>query len=1107
MRHRAGTRHDVVRGHRRLRRSSMAVAAVLAAGAIVGVPAVGGSAPVAHAAGAVYIDEPLQSGTLDGWSLQGAGNVSNPDGSQGASWLPHLTTVAENNAIAHSFNTNLCGVGTTPDQWPTCTATYDAARDSKWLTLTTDDTNNGGGQAGTALHNTAFDSGLGVVLEYDQRVYRTNNGRSGGTPANQGGGDGIAVYLADAAPPDYGNASVDTTAGEAGGYGAGLGYSAVSNAGDAWCPAQQGVSGGYIGVGFDVYGNYQKAEREQGFGQYHRATRPFSVAQGNPDAFTGVDASVKSARIPQSIGLRGSGIRYTTAPGCNAAVDSGMNSAYGLLPTNTPLVTNAGMHTIFQVKWAAGDTAAQYTGEYQPGGAGAWTSVPAQEVPASLLPAGFADARGYVMFTVPDTVASFSFRYTKAGNATTGTFPGVTRDVSLGNAPAFTALNRAIGGYRWLAGTKNLSTYANPATTGQVAANDAALRGAVIDNAATDATDYRRIRVTMTPGANGSREVKVFWTDKLDVSGDRCYSTAGTEITGVSTVGGDGCAAAGGTWRYGQPYVFHEQFSYNLAASPYQADLPARFRLGFSASTGWAVDFHQIRNLRVTSVLDLAVEKKVQSTGTGTTVDQGAWADAATVRGGENVAYRVKAWNNGISDLDPAYPATLTDGLEAVPFADAAGVTWTATASGGAQVCATWNTTTATCTGWVSSLTGTGPITASSPLRWNAAAVTADPDAAVTVVFHGALGATTAPGTYPNTAVIATSSVGGPQDDDLTNNDDTAEIAVLPGWSLAKSASPAAGSMVESGQTIVYTLDATALAAAPAGSIAGTTVKDSLAEVAGYADFDAGSVRIGGVVPAASVTVTEPTAANGHTLTIAGLDLPGGTTVPITYTVTVKTPVAPNGVFRNYVIGSLPGNPPVQCADENEVDYLVHCSTEHRTPALLQVLKAGENTAGAVVPFDGSEWAVYADDGGAPGATPVAVLAAGQRVDTGLFQTPLAPGAYWLEETKALAGFSLLPAPVAFTVAADSSVSLAAGDSAVLSACPSTAANALCDLIPAAHSAVPTIVVLDVPVLDLPDAGGSVPPWVFFLAGALVLVTTSAVAVLLIVRRRRSGEE
>ncbi|MFC3398704.1 hypothetical protein ACFOEP_09610 [Microbacterium amylolyticum] len=136
----------------------------------------------------VYIDEPLQGGTLGSWELSGY------------NWQPDFTTVLEDNARERSINTNNCqGI------WPLCTAVRNNERDSRWLTLTTDNTRDGLGEAATALHSGTIPSDLGVVLEYDQRIYRTNDGRMGGFPETQGGGDGIAVYLADANPSTYGN--------------------------------------------------------------------------------------------------------------------------------------------------------------------------------------------------------------------------------------------------------------------------------------------------------------------------------------------------------------------------------------------------------------------------------------------------------------------------------------------------------------------------------------------------------------------------------------------------------------------------------------------------------------------------------------------------------------------------------------------------------------------------------------------------------------------------------------------------------------------------------------------------------------------------------------
>ncbi|GAB3811588.1 hypothetical protein GCM10028820_03070 [Tessaracoccus terricola] len=756
--------------------------------------------------GSVYIDEPLQGGTLTNWELQGSGNESNSNGSRGTSWTPRQTTVSDNNNFPHSYNTKYCGVGITDDAWPRCTATRNNTRDSAWLTLTTDNTNDGAGQAGTALHTEDFSSDLGVVLEYDQRVYRTNDGRQDGTPANQGGGDGIAVYLTDAAPPNYGNTAVDTSVGKAGGYGAGLGYSAVSDTGNAWCPAQQGVAGGYIGVGFDVYGNYQKAETAQGFGTYHRATRPYGVASGNPAAFEGVSSALNAARIPQSIGLRGSGVRYNSTPGCNSGSSGGMNAAYGMIQKR--LVTNADHTTLFQVKWNSGDAASLYVGQYSTDGS-AWTAVTALDVPAADLPSGFSDPRGYVMFKV-DTVAAFDFRYSRDGVSAGDPFQNINGsadgdgDVSLGNAPDYTPLYRYVGGYRWLAGTDNLSAYPNPNNTDLIGANDAARRGAVIDNSATDSTKYRRIRVTLTPKADGTRTVRVYWTkEKLNVADDKCYTSQGVELEGRYADGSiDTCLnptdGDAGTWSHdkGDSLAYEEMFSYDLAASSYQADLPANFRLGFSASTGWAVNYHQIRNVTVTSVIDLEVAKQVAFIGDDTTPPETVtWLDEDTGRAGENVAYRVQAWNNGASDMLPAYPATLVDGLDAVPFGDVAAVTWTATATDGALLCTDWDTDANVCRDWDTELTGTGALTQDNPLRWYAPSRTtvgAD-ESGITVTFVGAVSDGTdgqseivADQWYPNTAVVAASPVGGPQEDNLENNTDTAQIEVTPELHVTK---------------------------------------------------------------------------------------------------------------------------------------------------------------------------------------------------------------------------------------------------------------------------------------------------------------------------------
>lgn len=84
-------------------------------------------------------------------------------------------------------------------------------------------------KAGTALLNTPFPSKSGVSVEFDYY-------------ASGGGGDGFAVYLVDGAHETG-----------VGGYGAGLGYSR-GHRGDV-----AGVTKGYLGIGFDNWGNFSTA--------------------------------------------------------------------------------------------------------------------------------------------------------------------------------------------------------------------------------------------------------------------------------------------------------------------------------------------------------------------------------------------------------------------------------------------------------------------------------------------------------------------------------------------------------------------------------------------------------------------------------------------------------------------------------------------------------------------------------------------------------------------------------------------------------------------------------------------------------------------------------
>lgn len=1163
---------------------------------------------VADAAGngdTVFIDDALQSGPLGAsWTVAGTG------------WTPQLTTIAQNNLIDHATNTADC-VG-----WPKCSATYDPTRDGNWLTLTSDNSRNGAGEAGFVLNSTAFSSSRGVVIEYDQRVYRTNNGNMGGIL--QGGGDGISLFLVDANAPDYGRPTeVETSSTLPGGYGAALGYSSVANTGDAWCPAQPGLAGAYLGVGFDVYGNFQKAESSPSFGA-NRATRPASVSGHHPSALDN--------RLMQSIGLRGSGVRFKNATSCNQNTQADLDRSYGMI--RVPLTTRPGHLSAFQVRWNAGDDPATYAWEYKRSTDSTWTSVPTELVPAGTVN-GLDDPRGYAVARIPVDNAhtgTYDVRYRRTTGGDQGfrtisvprnAFLGTWPDVSFTGVTTFDTLTARKGGYRWLAGT---------------GAHGDTTTGAWIDNKKGDARDYRRVRVTLTPKPDGSRTVVVSWSDKISMSDDVCVDPVTKEPNSLT---GTACDGAAGEWRPGTTPTFTEQFRYDLSDSQYQASMPAQFKLGFAASTGWAVNFHQIRNLRVTSPTDLAIDKTVAL---GTADASPTWADSVTGQAGDTVSYRLVATNEGPSPLDATYPATLSDPMTAVPL-DPQTVTWTATATGGAQVRATSNDP------WTTTVSGTGPLTAANALEWHSPDRTTTPTAAVTVVVTGTVSTSAAVGTYPNTATVAASAAGGPQETNLANNTDDAQLVLRAGdtWRVAKTATPASGTTVTAGTEITYSVTATADGTAGRGDVRGVVLTDDLTDVLDDATFVAGSARltIGAGTP---TTVTDPV---GTTLTTAPFDLPHGTTATLTYRVTVDADVTGGTTLRNVVVGDATSGDPETCAPPADpgdptcstvhttpawtlgktvadaaalgtplpdgtlvqpgttlvytvtaqnsgpaavdatltddlsdlledpagadgpkatfvpgsvsltvdgtpttgtlpstpgTDHLLEvgpvtlpagtpaspkvavltyrvtiaddawattlrnvvsgtgtdpvsgsdlppldctptdpCSTDQRTPLLVQVEKRGEDLTGTVVPMDGSQWAIYSD---ADLTTVVVDPLDAVAGETGLFRTQLEPGTYWLVETKALPGFQLLPTPVELTVATDGTVTLA-DPTSYLSVREDTAAE---------HAW--TVVVQDVPALDLPESGGERPTGLL-VAGTLL--TALACAVALRARRRSAA--
>lgn len=99
-------------------------------------------------------------------------------------------------------------------------------------------TSNSGDQAAFVIYNSAFSSGAGLSITFDFFAY---NGATLPTGANPGSGaDGISFFLIDGAQSPT----------LAGAFGGSLGYAQKSQDSIA------GLVGGYIGVGFDEYGNF-----------------------------------------------------------------------------------------------------------------------------------------------------------------------------------------------------------------------------------------------------------------------------------------------------------------------------------------------------------------------------------------------------------------------------------------------------------------------------------------------------------------------------------------------------------------------------------------------------------------------------------------------------------------------------------------------------------------------------------------------------------------------------------------------------------------------------------------------------------------------------------
>ncbi|GAB4291141.1 MAG: hypothetical protein Fur0025_26230 [Oscillatoriaceae cyanobacterium] len=131
--------------------------------------------------------------------------------------------------------------------------TTDPAGDG-WLRLTSPDASNDA-DTGFAIYNDSFSSSNGIVINFDYASY-------GNTTTN--GGDGFSFFLFDGSK-DASNSSSFKIGVPPGG----LGYA------NRISPTGNGLTGGYVGIGFDEFGNYSSANI--GTGTNNKATEAITT--------------------------------------------------------------------------------------------------------------------------------------------------------------------------------------------------------------------------------------------------------------------------------------------------------------------------------------------------------------------------------------------------------------------------------------------------------------------------------------------------------------------------------------------------------------------------------------------------------------------------------------------------------------------------------------------------------------------------------------------------------------------------------------------------------------------------------------------------------------
>lgn len=258
-----------------------------------------------------------------------------------------------------------------------------------------------------------------------------------------------------------------------------------------------------------------------------------------------------------------------------------------------------------------------------------------------------------------------------------------------------------------------------------------------------------------------------------------------------------------------------------------------------------------------------------------------------------------------------------------------------------------------------------------------------------------------------NTATVSGVDI----DPKTSSNTSTVTTRITPStWTMAKTATvdgaAPAGGVVQPGDVITYTVTANSTH----GPVPGIVMTDDLSSVLDQAAFIPGSARLT-VAGGEALALADPT---GTTLTTPSFDLEEGQEAVLTYQVRVGEN-AWSASLLNTVTGT--ADVPLTSCDP--------CATSSQTGALVLVQKNGVDDEGNAAPMSGATFEVLGDDDGAPGAAVAGMPVTAVDGQTGRFEIRgLAPGTYWLNETKAPGGHILLAQPAAFSVSATGAIAL-----------------------------------------------------------------------------------